>query len=261
MEPLRREVAHQRFAARIGQHAPHLAAEDGRIRQRSALGRVEQLFIGDAAPQEERQARRELQVAERVHLSRRSAGRVLLHAQEEVRIDEQSFQRELDAGVEAALRLRPSVPEELEQRLDVPIRRRPAIGEAGQPRHDPLGARVFLRRGGRIAHEDRPPARRVRREPRPRKDPRSSASGPPRSRGTSRRSTGPRPSSPAATVPRAPTGSGRTRPRPRVVLHRPARGLPGGRPTRGHTAPTRGRPLRPATRSWEPACPAPRPPP
>ena len=131
------------------------------IRQLAARGDAEQLLVGDAAPQEERQARGQLDVAQRVHLSRRRAGRVLLHAEEEIRIDEQPFERELDAGVEAAPRLRPPVPEELEQRLDVPIRRRPAIGAAGQPREDPLGARLLLRYGGGIAHEDSAPARRV----------------------------------------------------------------------------------------------------
>ena len=56
MQPLRREVAHQGLAARIGQHAPHLAAEHRGVRQRSTLGNVEQLLVGDAAPQKERQA-------------------------------------------------------------------------------------------------------------------------------------------------------------------------------------------------------------
>ena len=94
---------------RVGEQAPHLGAQDGGLGQLAALGRVEQLVVGDAAPQEEREARGELEISQRVRLPRLGARRVLEHAQEEVGVDEQPLEGELDAGVEAAAGLRPSV--------------------------------------------------------------------------------------------------------------------------------------------------------
>ena len=79
MQPLPGEVADERRGARVGQHPPAPAA-------RATAGSVEaplprrrqQLVVRHAAPQEERQARSQLQVADAVRRSQRrpSAGRV-----------------------------------------------------------------------------------------------------------------------------------------------------------------------------------------
>ena len=64
-QPLPREVDGEGPRPRIGQHPPHLLFEHRRIPQLVRVGEVEQLVVGPAAPQEERQARRERQVADR----------------------------------------------------------------------------------------------------------------------------------------------------------------------------------------------------
>jgi integrase len=51
------------FGAWIGQHAPDLRLQNRWIAELSALGNGEQLVVRDAAPQEEGQARRQLDVA------------------------------------------------------------------------------------------------------------------------------------------------------------------------------------------------------
>ena len=53
-----------------------------------------------------------------------------MDAQEEVRVDQQSFERELNAGVERSA-ITSAAIEEPEQRLDIPVRHGPAIGETG----------------------------------------------------------------------------------------------------------------------------------
>ena len=66
----------ERLRARIGQHPPRLALQHGRIAQLALRRQVEQLVVGDAAPEEERQTRRQLDVADAIALrSRRGGGR------------------------------------------------------------------------------------------------------------------------------------------------------------------------------------------
>ena len=55
-QPLGGEVGHQRAAARIGEHARHLAAQDFGLAQRSRGSRIQQLVVGHAGPEEEREA-------------------------------------------------------------------------------------------------------------------------------------------------------------------------------------------------------------
>ena len=61
---------------------------------------VEQLVVRDAAPQEERQARREVQSLTRYDAPAATPVGIPLDAEQELRIDEQTFERHLDAGVE-----------------------------------------------------------------------------------------------------------------------------------------------------------------
>ena len=57
-------------------------------------------------------------------------GRIPMDAQEEVRVDEHSFERELNPGVERSAVV-PAGVEELEQRLHIPVHHGPAIREPG----------------------------------------------------------------------------------------------------------------------------------
>jgi hypothetical protein len=56
LEPLAREVRHQRVGARVVEHPPHLTLEHRRIFQPAAFGQIEKLDVGNRAPQEEREA-------------------------------------------------------------------------------------------------------------------------------------------------------------------------------------------------------------
>ncbi len=65
IQPLRGEIVDERIArARIAQHPPHLTRERRRIRQLPALRQREQPIIRDTAPDEEREARRNFDVAQ-----------------------------------------------------------------------------------------------------------------------------------------------------------------------------------------------------
>src|SRR6185436_5114599 len=59
LEPLVGEAVYERLRTRIAKHPPDLALQDCRIRQRSTYSQVQQLVVRDAAPEEERQPRRE----------------------------------------------------------------------------------------------------------------------------------------------------------------------------------------------------------
>ena len=63
-QPLRREVVDERVGARVCEHARDLARQAARLRQLARGGDVEQLVVRHAAPEEVRQARRELHVAD-----------------------------------------------------------------------------------------------------------------------------------------------------------------------------------------------------
>src|SRR5882672_11317490 len=91
-----------------------------------------------------------------------------MDAEEEIRIDEQAFERELDAAVEAAA-IAPAAVEELEQRLRVRARHGSAIRVPRHVREDLRRAPTFVfddSRGPlgparRLTHENRPTAGRV----------------------------------------------------------------------------------------------------
>ena len=126
------------------------------------LGQVEQLVVRDAAPQEERQPRGDLQVAEGIGLLvLRQVDRLAVYPQQEVRVHQDALQPVLDARLEAAAFAAPRLVE-LQQRIPVAIGHRPAIRAAGDPRQDRRRAGAFLRGPGGLTDEDRPPAGSVR---------------------------------------------------------------------------------------------------
>src|SRR5437867_3439077 len=57
------EVARQRHGTRIGEHAPYLPVEHGGLAELPLDAELQELFVGDRVPEEERQLRRELEIA------------------------------------------------------------------------------------------------------------------------------------------------------------------------------------------------------
>ena len=96
VQPLPGEVRDERIGARIGQHAPDLALEDHWVFQPAAFGQIEQLVVGDRAPQKERQPRRELEIADSIGCL---AGLVALDAEQKLRRDEQRLKRVLNSSL------------------------------------------------------------------------------------------------------------------------------------------------------------------
>ncbi len=152
IEPLLEEVADQRVGAPVREHAPHLPVEHGRLTQRAVRRDTQQLVVGDAAPQEERDARGEVEVADRVRRALRDAGRIGFEPEEELRLDQQPRQRRLNARVER--RPGAALLEERDEVLHFGGRGRAAIGAPGQRRENPRGARGFVSRSRRPADED-----------------------------------------------------------------------------------------------------------
>ena len=149
---------HQVARARVGQHPPHLLLQNSRVPEHSALGQVEQLAVRDAAPEEERQPRRQLQVVEAISLARLDAVRILLDAEEELGADQHGGQRHFHPRLEPVGGARRAV--ELERPLQIRVRDRPAVRPAHQVLQDPRRAGVVLVRSGRPADEHLLPARR-----------------------------------------------------------------------------------------------------
>ena len=78
LQPLPGEIVYQGVRAVIREHAVHLSGEHFGFPKPPRCGRIEQLFIGDAAPQEERQTRGKLEVADRMRDSGAGAGWIAL---------------------------------------------------------------------------------------------------------------------------------------------------------------------------------------
>ena len=110
-----------------------------RIPQLRLRRQRQQLVVGDAAPEEERQPRRQVDVVQLKRRAGSDAGRRPLEAKHELGMDQDELQREPDAGVEAAARVAVLVgaPDFVERRL----RDRPAECPARQRRQNRRGRR------------------------------------------------------------------------------------------------------------------------
>ena len=75
---------------RIGEHALHLPIEHRRILQLAVDRQLQQLVVRDRVPEEERQLRRQLEVADRVGLARTQPRGNVLAAIEEERARQQA---------------------------------------------------------------------------------------------------------------------------------------------------------------------------
>ena len=142
----------QRLRTRVGEHPLHLLLEHGRLVQRLLLRHVQELVIRDAAPQEERQARRQLEIGDAIRRIRRRALRLTLEAEQELRAHEDAANRQLEARLEAALRPRRRGIEPSGDLRSSSVDR-PSIGAPRERRDDLLGARRFVRGGRRPADE------------------------------------------------------------------------------------------------------------
>src|SRR6185436_14953690 len=128
-------------------------------------GEFQQPLVGDAVPQEEREARRHFEIAQRI--TRRGCGAtsrrwIAIYAQQEIRIHQRPLERELNASVKAAL-VASSTTEEVEQGARVGGGRRPAIGQAGDTSQNLRCAIALVRLPSWLTDEDRATARRVAR--------------------------------------------------------------------------------------------------
>lgn len=85
----------------VGQHAADMGVEIRRRAQFTALGGVEEGIVGDAAPEEEREARGEFDVADAVGGAGSEASGIGLDAEEELRADENGAEGVFDAGFDA----------------------------------------------------------------------------------------------------------------------------------------------------------------
>jgi hypothetical protein len=103
VEPLPREVPDQCLRADIRQHPPHLLLEDRRILELPFHGEVQELVVGNAAPEEEREPRRQLHVADAINGVRGDVRRVVRGPTGNAGLTRSSAAR-LDAGPVAGAR-------------------------------------------------------------------------------------------------------------------------------------------------------------
>jgi hypothetical protein len=111
-QPLAGEIVDHRFGAPIRQHAADLLLQHGGLFQLAASGEIQQLVVGNAAPQKERQARGELEIIDFVRDAGLSFRRIAFHAEQKLRADQDSSQGGLDAGIESFLRSRSPIKTE-----------------------------------------------------------------------------------------------------------------------------------------------------
>ncbi len=126
--------------------------QHGRRVKRAGRRHAQQLIVRDAAPQEERQPRRELEVADAIDRAGRNVRRIALDAERELRAGQNPLQRRLHARVECALLAAKHV--EVVQPFEIARCNLAAIGTARKRRDDAACACILFacRRG--TARED-----------------------------------------------------------------------------------------------------------
>ena len=92
-------------------------------------GKVHELIVRNAAPQEERETRGQLQVAHSICGAGLGIRWIALDSEQELRIDEKALDSALNAGVECSRSARaPAFAIEANQRLDIALGDRTPIG-------------------------------------------------------------------------------------------------------------------------------------
>ena len=146
------KLRHQLLRPRILEHPPDLLFQNGVFVQLILAGQLQQLVVGDAAPQEERQARGQFQIGDAIDLAGGQIGRLGLAAEHKFGVRQDPAQRHLDPVVETAFI--PSALVEAHQDFGVLIRQRPAERPAAQAVDDLARAGRFLAGAGGLAHEN-----------------------------------------------------------------------------------------------------------
>src|SRR6185436_8656371 len=131
----------------------HLLLEHFRLVQAVLRGELDELLVRNAAPEEERQARGELDIADAIWRTGRDVRGLELRAIDELRIREQALHDGLDAVVEAAAFFAAGV-EERHHRLEVGTSRGAAERFARERRDDRPRALGLLAALRGIALED-----------------------------------------------------------------------------------------------------------
>ena len=146
IQPLTGKVGGQGFRPGVGEHPLHLLGEHGLIAQPPLARHIQEFVIRNAAPQEERQAGGQLEIADAIGLAWTDAFGLLFDAVQETGRDQDARDRLLDAGFEVAVAAALLV--EPEQRLDFIVQQRAAIRAVGERRDDLPRARSLLIRAG-----------------------------------------------------------------------------------------------------------------
>ena len=102
VEPLEREIVAQRLGPRVGKHPAHLSGQHVGIAEARFGGELQELLIRQAAPQEEGQTRRQLQIAQRASPAGRVSG---FRPIEEMRARQDRAERIAHAAFEACRRV------------------------------------------------------------------------------------------------------------------------------------------------------------
>ena len=156
-EPLRREARRQRLSARVGHHAPDLPLYLGGIRQIAVLRELQQLLVGRRAPEEERESRRQIDVADAIDIARPHVGGALFHAEEEVRAGQHRLQSGANAALETSVRCAAIV--ERHETVDVVLPHWTPVRLCGHACDDLPSTRPSFIRRRRAAAENHPPRR------------------------------------------------------------------------------------------------------
>ena len=114
------KLVDQRLGSRIGQHSLDLLLQHDGIFQLALAGERQQLLVGNAAPQEERQPRSQREIVQPIRRVRRKVRRIGFEAEQELRARQNELQRRFDSAIEgvAAGHARAASSIEVHQRVD-----------------------------------------------------------------------------------------------------------------------------------------------
>ena len=158
LEPLSREVVHERPRTRVREHPTHLLPQDRRIGQLAPRSGIEQLVVRDATPEKKRETRGQLQVADAIVRIGGDVRWVGLDPKQELRARQESTERHLDARVEATLTTAGGV--ERHQPLDVIVIDRSPIPATSERCQNRSRTACFVRDVSGPALQDPAPAGR-----------------------------------------------------------------------------------------------------
>ena len=163
VQPLACEVADEGVATagRPPSAAPAASSTAG-VAQPAAFRQVEELVVRDAAPEEERQPRGQLQIGDR-GTSCRARCRRGSRSMRNRNAGWASRCRSARSIPGLEVRSPPAVAVAVPQAVQLGAARRPPVGAACQPRENPLRAGLLLLDRGRRAGEDPPTARSIAR--------------------------------------------------------------------------------------------------